>query len=66
MSKEHRAFLSGLLLPLVLAAAGLINAHAKRVEAETAAHEARAAKFALADDFQDYVEYVMEQRGCEP
>lgn len=51
--------LVALLTPLVMALAGWINAYAKRVEAERA-------KYELSDDFQAYVEYVMEQRGCEP
>ena len=48
-----------LLTPLVLAVAGLLNAHAKRVEAEKA-------EAAMSDSFQEYIEYVMKQRGCEP
>ena len=62
MSKEARAFWAGLILPLVLAVAGWLNAHANRIEAETQ----RQAKYELSDSFQAYVEYVMEQKGCEP
>jgi len=62
VSKETRAFLMGLPLPLVLAVAGWINAHAKHLEAEAQ----REAKYELSDSFQEYVEYVMEQKGCEP
>lgn len=59
MSKETRIAVVALITPLVMALAGLVNAHAKRVAAEDA-------KFAMADNFQEYVEYVMAQRGCEP
>ena len=62
MSKESRAFLSGLLLPLILAGAAWINAHAHKVEAETE----RAKRFELSDSFQEYIEDVMRQRGCDP
>lgn len=31
-------------------------------EARQKAHDAQV----MADSFQDYIEYVMEQRGCEP
>jgi len=61
MSKERQAFLTGLLLPLVLAGAAWINAHASKVEAESE----RAKRFELSDDFQDYIEYQMAKRGCQ-
>ena len=62
MSKEAKAFWSGLILPLVLAVAAWVNAHAHKVEAQAQ----REQKLELSDSFQEYIEYVMEQRGCEP
>ena len=62
MTKETRAFLSGLLLPLILAVAGWVNAHAARVKAESE----REARYELSDSFQEYIEHTMKQQGCEP
>ena len=59
MSKETRIVVLTLATPLVLAVAGWINAH-------SAATKAEEAKFAMSDSFQEYIEYIMEQRGCEP
>lgn len=59
MSKETRALVVALLTPLVLAVAGWINAYAEAKKQEKA-------RFELSDSFQEYVEYVMKQRGCEP
>lgn len=59
MSKETRLAVVALATPLVMAVCGWINAYSKRVEAEKQAFE-------MSDSFQDYVEYVMKQRGCEP
>jgi hypothetical protein len=46
-------------MPLILAVCGWINAHTRAVEEQQE-------KLELSDDFQSYVEYVMQQRGCEP
>lgn len=62
VTKEQRAFWLGVLGPLIVAVCGWINAHAHKVEAEAE----RTKRFELADGFQEYIEYVMKQRGCEP
>ncbi len=62
MSKEVKIALIAACGPLVLAAAGFVNAHAHKVEAETQ----RAEVYDVSDRFQDYIEDVMKQRGCEP
>jgi len=48
-------------LPLVLAVAAWINAHAARVDAESERNK----RFELSDSFEEYIVYVMKQRGCE-
>jgi hypothetical protein len=55
--------------PLLLALTAVFNAYAHKLEAEAQAHEAkqqREQKYDLADSFEEYIQYVMEQRGCEP
>ena len=59
MDKETRLLIVGLGMPLVLAIAGWVNSHKKVVEAKKET-------VSMSDSFQDYVEYVMVQRGCEP
>jgi len=59
VDKETRLLIAGLGMPLVLALAGWVNA-----SAEAAKQEQK--KLALADNFQEYIEYIMVQRGCEP
>lgn len=59
MTKETKTLILTLLMPLVIAVCGWINSHAQRVEAEKETVE-------MSDSFQDYIEYVMEQRGCKP
>jgi hypothetical protein len=59
LSKDTRNLILALGTPLVLALAGWINAHAGRVSAEKETA-------GMSDSFQEYIEYVMKQRGCEP
>ena len=57
--KKQTPIILTLLAPLILAICGWINAHAARVTAEQK-------KMEMSDSFQEYIEYVMQQRGCEP
>lgn len=80
MTKETRIALLTAAGPMILAFAAYVNAHANRVTAEAKMHEAQAealrAKQATKssqeqlerafEDFEDYVEYKMRERGCEP
>jgi len=59
MDKETRLLIVALGTPLVMAVAGWVNARAEADKAEKQTME-------MSDSFQDYVEYVMRQRGCEP
>jgi len=59
VDKDTRLIVIALGTPLVMAIAGWVNS-----KAETAKAEKQAMK--MSDSFQEYIEYVMEQRGCEP
>ena len=49
------------VISLILACASWIRADIKQKEAETARQET----YEMSDSFQEYIEYVMVQRGCD-
>jgi hypothetical protein len=59
MDKETRTVVLALGVPLVTALCGWMNSCAEASKTEVKLER-------MSDDFQDYIEYVMKQRGCEP
>ena len=59
MDKETRVLIVAMGTPLIMAICGWINAKAEADKAEKKTMK-------MSDSFQEYIEYVMEQRGCEP